>query len=260
MGQDYWNFLLQFLTLLSAIVGTIFILLCITKLLIPSATKDNLIDIIKWSAVSIAIVLVASIFENNLKDREIGLNEIKQYDKYVDLVVVRNDIGEKWRLSQYLSKVTASDKLRTRWEEYFKIVDKEYHDTLELRKVFEKKKDSLEKIIKHKPNDTINLTKIKHYKDRIAKLTKGLDTKVTLQANTVDIVINIGDSEFQAGELVVVYVDNKITFQQKLKTENLQIKIPVGSSSIIKVIYKGKEQSQSYDHRDPPLFPLFFSF
>jgi hypothetical protein len=121
------------LLLLAVIVVTVLVILGLVKLLFKSLEGDKLtlyLDFTKWIVVSVALVIIATVIDSSLKDREAGINEIKQYDSYVQMVIQTDGIAKRWRLAQYFSKVTASEKLRDRWDEYFKIVEKEYLDSL----------------------------------------------------------------------------------------------------------------------------------
>ncbi len=89
-----------------------------------------LIDLGKWFIVSVALVVMTSIIDSGFKDRAAGITEIQTYDKYLtDLIVLNKEVKPRWLLAQYFANVTASDKLRERWVEYFKILDEDYNST-----------------------------------------------------------------------------------------------------------------------------------
>lgn len=85
------------------------------------------VEILKWFIGSVALVLVTALINYGFKDREAGLNEIQQYDKYVtELIILNKDIGQKRMLAQFFAHVTPSEKLKKGWLSYYKEVDIEY--------------------------------------------------------------------------------------------------------------------------------------
>lgn len=85
------------------------------------------IELGKWLIISVGFVLMTKIIDTGFKDREIGVNELKEYDKYVSLVTDYNKISERRLLAQYFAHVTPSKKLKEGWVEYYKSVDYEYN-------------------------------------------------------------------------------------------------------------------------------------
>lgn len=89
-------------------------------------SKDK-IDLIKWFLGSFVVVIMTTIISYQFQDREHGLNEMNQYDKYVtELIVLNKDLGKRRLLAQYFAYVTPSDKLREPWMDYYLLLDKEY--------------------------------------------------------------------------------------------------------------------------------------
>ncbi len=84
------------------------------------------IDFGKWAIVSVGLVIMTKIIDTGFKDREVGLNEIKEYDKYVSMVTDNAKISERRLLAQYFAHVTPSKKLKEGWAAYYTTVDKEY--------------------------------------------------------------------------------------------------------------------------------------
>ncbi|RKR84127.1 hypothetical protein BDD43_4354 [Mucilaginibacter gracilis] len=112
------------------------------------------IEVIKWFITSVVLVIISTIIETGFKDRTAGIQEIQQYDKYVtDLIVLNKEIGPRRLLAQYFANVTASDKLKQGWKDYYKLVDKEYNEYV--------LKDSLAKIAlsKIQKNDSLKIAK-----------------------------------------------------------------------------------------------------
>jgi hypothetical protein len=88
------------------------------------------VDLGKWAVVSVGLVIMTKIIDTGFKDREVGLNEIKEYDKYVSIVTDFNKIAERRLLAQYFANITPSDKLKEGWQDYFKAVDSEYQNLI----------------------------------------------------------------------------------------------------------------------------------
>lgn len=123
-------------------------------------------DIAKWFIGSVAIVIITTIIDAGFKDREVGLNEIKEYDKYVYLITDNNRLAERRLLAQYFSTVTPSDKLKDGWIDYFEILDSEYKQII--------KDDSLAKIraIQLKTLDSLNKKQQFELENLEQKITK----------------------------------------------------------------------------------------
>jgi len=90
-------------------------------------TPSDKIDLVKWFLGSFVIVIITTIISYQFQDREHGLNEMNQYDKYVtELIVLNKDLGKRRLLAQYFAYVTPSDKLREPWMDYYLLLDEEY--------------------------------------------------------------------------------------------------------------------------------------
>lgn len=86
------------------------------------------VELFKWLIGTVGLAVVTAIINWGFKDREKGLLEIAQYDKYAtDLIILNKDPYNRRMLAQYFSFVTPSKKLKTGWKDYFKEVDLEYH-------------------------------------------------------------------------------------------------------------------------------------
>ena len=109
------------------------------------------IELLKWVIGTVGLTLITLIINWGFKDREQGMNELLQYDKYATELIVFNDNPiNKRMIAQFFSHVTPSEKLKKGWEAYFKAVDAEYQkflvkDSIEKAKFNEfLKKDSTE--------------------------------------------------------------------------------------------------------------------
>jgi len=124
------------------------------------------IDLLKWSVVSVGLVIMTKIIDAGFKDREVGINEIKEYDKYVSLVTDNSKISERRLLAQYFSHVTPSDKLKKGWNSYYKTVDKEYQK-------LKNRKDSIEQtllLMNSSDSTSLNNTNVEILKKEIENL------------------------------------------------------------------------------------------
>ena len=74
--------------------------------------------------------LVTAFINNEIQSREIELKEIEQLGKFIDHALTE-DVGVRKRFAHYFAKVTRSDRLRERWQEYYEDVDDEFTVTKE---------------------------------------------------------------------------------------------------------------------------------
>jgi len=89
-------------------------------------TKDKIIDLIKWSISSVAIVLVTLIIDTGFRERATGIQEMQVYDKYVDIILKADNIEQRWKLCEYFSIVTPTERLRDRWKVYKDSIQDDY--------------------------------------------------------------------------------------------------------------------------------------
>ena len=88
--------------------------------------NDRLVELIKWVMGSVVIVIVTLVVESGFKERETGIEEMKVYNQYVDIILKADNIEERWRLAEYFSVVTPTDRLRERWVNYQNILVPDY--------------------------------------------------------------------------------------------------------------------------------------
>lgn len=149
---------------------------------------NTYLDFTKWIVVSVALVIIANVIDSSLKDREAGINEIKQYDTYVNLVIQADGIGQRWRLAQYFSKVTASERLRDRWTDYFKLVETEYLDSLKKQAELlaeARRLDSMSKLPKYQ-DDSVLKEQLAINTQKIQNLSRDLNTSSWSTTKTDD--------------------------------------------------------------------------
>jgi len=111
------------------------------------------IDLLKWIIGTAGVTIITLIINWGFKDREQGMSEILQYDKYATELIIFNDNPiNKRMIAQFFSHVTPSGKLKKGWQDYYKEVDAEYRSFLV--------KDSIEKARLNElmKRDTLELT------------------------------------------------------------------------------------------------------
>lgn len=147
------------------------------------------VDLAKWFIVSVALVVMTTIIDAGFRDRSAGLSEIQQYDKYVtELIVLNEEVGPRRLLAQYFANVTASDKLRKQWQEYYKLLDSEYTVLMRARQEGIKARDSLAMLAilsqnKSEKADSVTQLQITRLDSAIETYNKTLHTPVKLPAN-----------------------------------------------------------------------------
>ncbi|WP_203294011.1 hypothetical protein [Luteirhabdus pelagi] len=113
------------------------------------------VDIVKWLIGTVGLTLITFVINWGFKDRERGLIELQMYDRYANKTVVFHENPKnRLLLAQFYSNVSPSEKLRTGWVKYLKVVEEDY-------RIF-KKEDSITKaeLLKLKKEDTLNKSQI----------------------------------------------------------------------------------------------------
>ncbi len=72
--------------------------------------SEKYIELFKWFISSVVIVSVTLIVDTGFKDRETGIEEIKVYNQYVDIILNAEDIEQRWRLVEYFATVTPTER------------------------------------------------------------------------------------------------------------------------------------------------------
>ena len=97
-------------------------------------------DIVKWLIGSVALVIVTMVIDYGFRDRAAGIQEVKQYDRYVtDLIVLNKEVGPRRLLAQYFSYVLPSENLRKCWQNYYTVVNAEYREMLKKDSILDSK-------------------------------------------------------------------------------------------------------------------------
>lgn len=93
------------------------------------------VEILKWFIGSVALVIITMIIDKGFKERAAGIQEMQAYDKYVEVILKADNIEERWKLSEYFSTVTPTERLRDRWTEYKNLLNEDYARFKELKKL-----------------------------------------------------------------------------------------------------------------------------
>lgn len=127
------SFFLYGIFIIITIIAMVVSFRVIKKDIIAADKLDKMIDLFKYSIVSVAIATVTLIVSNLFKEREQDVKELEYFDKYADDVKKVDGIQERFQLSKYLSIVAPSGDLKNSWKEYFDSTKLEYQDYLKLK-------------------------------------------------------------------------------------------------------------------------------
>ncbi len=153
---------------------------------------DKMIDLFKYSVVSVAIATVSLIISDLFKEREQDVNELIYFDKYSDDIKKADGIVERYHLSKYLAIVAPNGDLKKSWQSYYDTVKIEYLDYLSL-------KEQKEKLEENKLNNEFNSNKKKTINDKIKQLESPIisDRKSDESAKGL---FNLAESHFYSNE------------------------------------------------------------
>jgi hypothetical protein len=93
-------------------------------------------EMVKWFIGSVVLVIITIIIDKGFKERAAGIQEMQAYDKYVEVILKADNIEERWKLAEYFSTVTPTERLRDRWIAYKDSITPDYL-------LFRRLKDSL---------------------------------------------------------------------------------------------------------------------
>ena len=119
------------------------------------------IDLIKWIINTVVIGLLTFFFTWILSERKQGVEEIKVYNTYVDLVTKVNGLAERRLLAEFFSNVTVSNKLKNGWVRYYDLLDAQYKKEIALQEAIIKNTDT------SSAKGKLNLEKAKARKENI---------------------------------------------------------------------------------------------
>lgn len=212
------SFVLYGIFILITIIAMIVAFRAIKKDIIPSDKLDKMIDLFKYSVVSVAIATITLIISDLFKEREQDVKELEYFDKYVEDVKKVDGIQERFQLSKYLSIVAPSGELKTSWKEYFDSTKIEYQEYLKL-KAEEKalvaiknptpeqviKKQEIAETIKQKESPLVSYKKSDVKDFSTAKLWESKGFDYLLNKNIVEAINAFVESENSANEYHQVY-------------------------------------------------------
>jgi hypothetical protein len=130
---------------------------------ISEANFAKVVEISKWYLVTVSIVFAAKIIESGFTERETGIKEMQLYDKYVAKILEADNIESRWKLAEYFSAVTPTERLRERWTEYKTLLKPDY-DKFKSLEARENELLSEEKDRELAPEDQQELNKIQQQK------------------------------------------------------------------------------------------------
>ena len=152
----------------------------VTEISTKNKSKKNFrlldyIELIKWFIGSILLVVITIIIDKGFKERSAGIQEMQAFDKYVEIILKADNIEERWKLSEFFSTVTPTERLRNKWEIYKKIISTDY---ITFKTLKEKEFALKEEIKNGKSTEAID----KLYK--IKKQLEPYEKKLVASANT----------------------------------------------------------------------------
>ena len=90
----------------------------------------NLVDLFKWFINTVVIVLLTFFLTWVLDERKQGIEEIKIYNTYVELITKVDGLAERRLLAEFFSNVSVSPKLKEGWVDYYNILNRQYLEEL----------------------------------------------------------------------------------------------------------------------------------
>ncbi len=120
---------LVLITVIALIIG----FRSIIKGTIEPAKLDKMIDLFKYSIVSIAIATVSLTISDLFREREQDVKELEYFGKYVEDIKKVDGIQERYQLARYLAIVSPDGGLRDSWQKYYDSTLIEYQDFLKLK-------------------------------------------------------------------------------------------------------------------------------
>jgi len=229
------------------------------------------IDLFKWLIGTIGLTIITFIINWGFRDREQGMNEISQYDKYASELIVLNDNPVKKRmLAQFFANVTPSEKLKKGWEKYYYEVNLEYDkfmaDALVVKEKLEKLKkiDSTKQTAEQKSEVKSLETKVNENESKInapmlvPELTSNLEGNIKAVLYSSFTKTNIKDSisanEFEKkgfSSLLEKDIDNSIMYF--IKSEN-----SYNSYHMVYEIAKYLKESKSKIQSEPEYWNIIY--
>lgn len=136
------------------------------------------VSVSKWVIGSVAIVVIALVINSGFKERVTGIQEMQAFDKYVDVILKADNIEERWKLCQFFSTVTPTERLRDKWINYKHLIQPDY-DTF--KKLKQKEFELNQEIQKKKSPKTID--KLNEVRRQLEPFQKKLVTPLNSNDN-----------------------------------------------------------------------------
>lgn len=225
--------------------------------------SNKQIDLLKWFINTVVIGLLTFFFTWILNERKQGVEEIKVYNNYVELVTKVDGLAERRLLAEFFSNVTVSSKLKEGWQDYYDILDKQYKSELIKKDSIISKIDTTTLIgkeeyikakkVKKELEDTgvtspiISKGKINNYQLALEKELEGFN--FLLEKNLDEAIISFSSSESAYNSFHQVY---EISIYLKNKSKNIVIR----NDEFWKTIYK--ELLDKYSWKIPTSIKLEF--
>jgi hypothetical protein len=122
------SFVLYGIFIVITITGMIVAFRMIIKGTVTDPKLDKLIELFKYSIVTVAIATVTLIISDLFKEREQDVKELEYFDKYVQDVKNVDGIKQRLQLSKYLSIVAPSGQMHDAWQRYWDSTKVEYQE------------------------------------------------------------------------------------------------------------------------------------
>lgn len=189
-----------------AIIGLIIAIKNLKDKTIELERLDRMIDLFKYTIVSIAIATVTLIIIDLFKEREQDVKELEYFDKYAQDVKKVDGLEERFQLSRYLMIVAPNGELKKSWKEYYDTLKIEHANYL----ILKEKSKALDTIINPTPAQKIEKAKVNELIEQKESPLVSVSTSLILPRAYLHI-----SSEDQRGQANVL--------QTVLQNENFQV-------------------------------------
>ena len=174
--------------------------------IIEKDSLDKIIEFSKWYMVSVAVVFAAKTIESSFSERETGIKEMQVYDKYVTTILEADNIEARWKLAEYFSTVTPTDRLRERWIDYKEIIKDDY---LKFKELATKESDLLSQEILT-PDQKVTLNMVQREKATYER--KLIENKIGRWVIVFTGDSNLEQSKFELNNLIKAGIDSPVIY------------------------------------------------
>jgi hypothetical protein len=135
-------------------------------------------SLVKWAVGFFVFVCVTNTVSNDIKDRNEGIEEMKAFDRYVDIIHKADNTDDRWKLAVFFSAVTPTKRLRDGWVAYKDSIREEYDTFI----VYKKQQSALQsKVVQGK--DPSALAKLNQVTNQLIPYEKKLAGPAQTTAN-----------------------------------------------------------------------------